>query len=295
VNHEEILKKIATSVKVANGVQTTKDYADALNELDVNLPFRKRADVEKQKEEEKAEIEAIEAIEANGGPSNLIRNLLIGGGLGAAFLFFHKRSSSQRLAITKTQVSTGMMLSPSFSLSEFLVSSAMPEIKFYTLSKKELSNVTRLAGVLQDVRDGYGKPIFINSGGRPSALTARSGEYKGHTLVEILREKGYSPSAHSQHMDFSAADFTVENKEDLVNIFKGIITMKGPITQAIIYVKDGVPDFIHLGVVSDVEEFSIKEPLLIAEVKGVRGEDGRIKNATKFIAYDPGLLDEMVA
>lgn len=292
MDKESLLKKIATGVKVANGAQTTSDVISELGKLDVDLPWRKRVDVPTENEIEQTTEQPVTE------KSSLVKNVLIGGTLGAIFLFFSKRSkASKNLFDEQLTVSTDMQLTKNFRLSEFLVSSEIPEIKEYKLSKGELRNVTRVAIVLQKIRDEYGESIFINSGGRPAALTARDGKYKGLNLVQILTEKGYSPASHSQHMDFSAADFTVTDKEELPILFALIRNMSNSpnysdiINQSIIYIEDGKPNFIHLGVSSDLGKFAISSDnkFLIANTTLVDS-----KRSTKFYSFTKEKLDEFL-
>ena len=197
-----------------------------------------------------------------------------------------------------------MLLTPNFTLGEFLVSSEAPELKQYQLTTGQLDNVTRLAVVLQLLRNQYGRPIIINSGGRPKELIIQSGKYKGLTLVQMLSEKNYSPSSFSQHMDFSAADFTVAVKSDLTAIYRMIHQLKddstfgNEITQCILYLENGMPDFIHLGVRSVVNDFSkmIKPQnrFLLAIIISAMTNDGVKHRQTKFVPYTIDALDSAI-
>ena len=195
-----------------------------------------------------------------------------------------------------------MYLTKNMQLKEFLVSTDIPEIKDYKLSAAEYSNVTRLANLLQKIRDRFDIPIHINSGGRPSTLIARSGKYKGLTLVQILTEKGFKPAAYSQHMDFSAADFTVDDKNKLLSIYEYLQAIykstPGLITQSILYIENGVPDFIHLGVHSDADNFEKivgSNVDMIAKVTVTIAANGEKTRTTKFLDYSPANLDSLLA
>jgi len=197
-----------------------------------------------------------------------------------------------------------MYLTKNFRVGEFLRSSSIPELKEYKLTKSELSNLKRLATVLQSFRDDIGAPIIITSGGRPPQLKATQGEYKGMSFVEILRAKNYSPSETSQHMDFSACDFTTNNKEWLVRIMESFTnvyyssSLGKTIMQVILYIDNGQPDFIHLGVSSDSKNFveiTAGKRLLLAEVITERNLDGSRKSAiTKFHKYTVAKMNELL-
>lgn len=243
-------------------------------------------------------IQEEQALEAP--KSNKVRNFAIGVGAALLGLFFLRRKSSPLSA--KLNLEANMQLTPNFVLGEFLVSSEMPELKQYILSKGELDNVTRLASVLQLLRNGYGRRLRVTSGGRPDTVRIKSGKYAGMTMVQMLEEKGYSPSSYSQHFDFSAADFTVEAKADLVTIYRMILDLEnhpsfGPeITQAILYIQNGAPDFIHLGVKSVVNTYTIKpeNKYLLAKVTVVKTNDGQVHRSTKMSKYSKVTLDSMI-
>jgi len=231
-------------------------------------------------------------------PGNTLRNILIGScALIGTYLFLKPTAKAATQPIrSKNLRRADMRLSKNFVLSEFLISSAMPELQEYELLDKELSNVTRVALVLQRLRDEHETPIFITSGGRPSTMVARSGKYKGLNMVQILAEKGYKPSLHSQHMDFSAADFTIQRKDLLVEIFQSIRvlyqTVPNIITQSILYIENGTPNFIHLGVKSDLENFSKivgDNIFLLAKVTVV--DD---KKTTDFLDYSAENLQQLL-
>lgn len=293
-DRDKLIKHVKRTVRLANRAQTVSDVAHELGELDVDLPWRKRPDVETEADKRKKAKEDIGAEEGGVEESHLSRNLLIGAGIGAIWLFFRKRFDGRKAMSAMT------FLTKDFRIREYLVSSEIPEIKSYPMTQGELRNVTRNAIVLQAGRDAYGFPFFITSGIRPVALRARDGKYKGLSLVEILKEKGYAPASFSQHMDGSAADFTVERKEDLEQIYKWFWQASQPggmfdkvITQLIIYVNDGNLDFIHLGVVSDVNKFNVtpENRYLVAVSLTAIDEHGNKRRVTKYSTYSLDILN----
>lgn len=222
--------------------------------------------------------------------SNMLRNVLIGAGVLATYLLF--KGSAKASEPQYKMWRTDMLLTKNFQLSEFLISSDIPEIKEYKLNNAEMRNVVRVATLLQELRDKFG-PITITSGGRPNTLKNKEGK----TLVQILTEKGYRPSAFSQHMDFSGADFTTPDRKTLKDIYKYLLDNKSnQTTQVILYIENGEPDFIHLGVPSDVSDFSrLPEKHLIGKVTVLMDDNGKRKKDTKFLAYNQETLDSLLA
>jgi hypothetical protein len=228
-----------------------------------------------------------------------LRYVLVGAGVLGAFFLFRKTASAQTTPAKRTNniltLETSMQLTTNFTLGEFLVSSEIPEIKQYKLSEFELANVKRVASVLQTIRDKFDTPIFINSGIRPQTLVAKSGPYAGLNLVQILKEKGFSPAAFSQHMDGSAADFTTVEREKLVEIYKYIRGLGDSlVTQVILYVKDGQPDFIHMGVISDAHNFTKLPRFLLAKVT-TNAPDSISKYKTEYLTYSDSNLSTLLA
>jgi predicted transcriptional regulator len=175
-------------------------------------------------------------------------------GLASIGAFLFAKSIFGKKLIT---LEPSMQLTKNFQLKEFMRSTVIPELRNYKLTEGELENVKRLATVLQSFRDDLGVPIRINSGGRPRGLTSKDGK----TFVQILKERNYKPAEFSQHMDFSAADFTTGDKLKLIDIMNAMDnpyyseSMGKTITQIIFYIYNGKPNFIHLGVKSDVNNF----------------------------------------
>lgn len=235
------------------------------------------------------------------GESHFTRNFIIGVGATLVGYFLYRRNKSQ--LDKKLTLESSMRLTKNFTLGEFLVSSEAPELKEYILSEGEFDNVKRLAVHIQWLRDSCGKAIIINSGGRPDTLKIKSGKYAGLSLVQMLEEKGYSPSSFSQHMDFSAADFTTTDKQDLLKIYKMIIDYENnpvftsQITQAILYIQNGVPNFIHFGVHSSLNNFEKiigDNKHLLAKVSIVIDNEGKRHRGTKYIRYSSEILDAML-
>lgn len=243
-------------------------------------------------DEQETEQEVVEE-------SHFTRNLLIGVGAALAGLFLYRRTQQPK----KVKVEATMKLSTNFTVGEFLVSSEAPELKEYEFVEGELGNLKRTAGHLQILRTGYGEAIIISSGGRPETFKIKSGKYKGLTLVEMLEEKGFSPATFSQHMDFSAADFTTVNKNGLLKIYDMILAWEkdsmasSAVTQAILYIQNGVPSFIHLGVHSDLNNFEKiigNNKYLLAKVTVVMDNEGKMRRNTKFYKYTPDGLDRLL-
>lgn len=179
-------------------------------------------------------------------------------GLGGFFLV---KGAIGKLKNNLVTVEGKMRLTPDFYVRDFLVSKTIPEIKNYKLTNEELTNLTRHARLLQMISNDLGSKLIIISGGRPRGIKAETGDYKGMTFVEALKAQNRSPSEFSQHMDFSASDFTAADKSDLIRIMNLVRTpnydrlFRNTITQIILYVKKGKPNFIHLGTRSDIYDF----------------------------------------
>jgi len=219
-------------------------------------------------------------------------------GIGTLFLMRTLFSGQKRYTIRGD-----MYLTNNFQVKEFLRSSSIPELKDYQLTKDELSNLKRLASVLQHIRDDIGAPVIITSGGRPPYMTAKEGKYKGKNFVEILKEKNYKPAEFSQHMDFSACDFTTQEKRWLIDIMRSMTnvyfqsSLGKTITQVILYIQDGKPDFIHLGVASDINNFmriTEGKRLLLTKVTTFTKGDGTLSKKTEFCQYSTQKLNELL-
>jgi hypothetical protein len=213
-------------------------------------------------------------------------------GIGAFFLARSLFGSEKRITVRGD-----MKLTRNFSLGEFLRSSSIPALREYKLTEKELENLKRLALILQSIRTDIGAPIYITSGGRPPLLKATTGKYKGMTFVEILKAKNYSPAEFSQHMDFSAADFTTTDVNWLPIIMQSMTNpfyqsgMGKTISQVILYIENGIPDFIHLGVASDIHNFiylTTGKRLLLAKVTKI----GKTRE-TKFMNFTLAKMKEL--
>jgi hypothetical protein len=269
-----------------------------MNHMDKNL-LQKTAEKVIIIDKSKPENEQVTEEQA---PSNMLRNVAIGAGalLTGYLLFFSKpvKAQSESKKNVQRTLRADMQLSKNFILSEFLISSEIPELKEYKLSDGEITNLMRLVEILQLISDRFGIPIFINSGGRPATLKAKSGKYKGLDFVQILTEKQYKPSTFSQHMDFSAADFTVSDKTKLLEIYNFVKDkLEKNITQIILYIDNGIPNFIHLGVPSVENDFSkvVKgNNFLLAKVTTEIVDDKK-KRKTEFFNYSPEKLEEILS
>jgi len=272
-----------------------------LTKMILSRARRQRREDEKEKIEEMVGESVVLPIDEE--ERHFFRNAAIGAGAIVAGVFFYRRKKTGDWNKQVT-MGTDVRLAPNFILGEFLVSSEAPELKQYTLSVGQFDNVKRVTTILQLMRNRYGKKIVVTSGGRPNDLIIKSGKYKGMTLVQMLTEKKYSPSSFSQHMDFSAADFTVEIRADLTAIYRMLLDLEkdgtfGPmITQVILYVENGMPDFIHLGVRSVLDDFGkIIKPenkYLLGIVTAAMTNDGKKHRNTKFVKFSLEALDNAI-
>ena len=102
-----------------------------------------------------------------------------------------------------------MQITRNFSLDEFIKSDTA--IKYNidnTPSQNVINNIVSLCGVLQKIRDRYGKPMHINSGYRCPKLNSKVGGSKT-----------------SQHMNGSAADISVGSVKENKELFELIVKM----------------------------------------------------------------------
>ena len=102
-----------------------------------------------------------------------------------------------------------MQITRNFSLDEFIKSDTA--IKYNidnTPSQNVINNIVSLCGVLQKIRDRYGKPMHINSGYRCPKLNSKVGGSKT-----------------SQHMNGSAADISVCSAKQNKELFELIVNM----------------------------------------------------------------------
>ncbi len=141
--------------------------------------------------------------------------------------------------------SKGAKLSKNFKVSEFLKSSTFPNLRNYELTPAEYENLSALVvGILQPVRDKFGK-VVITGGGRPHSVAAA----KGTTWHRALGARGLRPAKDSDHADFSAADIDVPGAR-LDDVYEFIKTL--PATRQVILEytrnKSGAPVMTHIHV-----------------------------------------------
>lgn len=103
-------------------------------------------------------------------------------------------------------------LFPNFTLFEFLYSAlgwSYPDIKYLqlTIDDNVLSNIKKVASVLQDVRNSLQTPIYLNSG------------YRSRQLNDKLREFNYQSHPRSYHMIGLAADIRGANQAETYRIW----------------------------------------------------------------------------
>lgn len=151
-------------------------------------------------------------------------------------------------AMTKTK--TEARLSPHFMLSEFLRSSAVPEVAYYKPTAAELSYVRRLAMlVLEPVRTAHGV-VRISGSMRPESVR----NAKGQTFFEALTAAGYAPAEHSDHSLFIGTDFQLPGAdlETYSAVYREL--QRNPnVRQVILYLKTGdngrrFVDHVHVSV-----------------------------------------------
>ena len=102
-----------------------------------------------------------------------------------------------------------MQITKNFSLDEFVRSETATKYNIdNTPTQNVINNIVSLCGVLQKIRDRYGKPMHINSGYRCPKLNSKVGGSKT-----------------SQHMNGSAADISVGSTKENKELFDLIVKM----------------------------------------------------------------------
>ena len=102
-----------------------------------------------------------------------------------------------------------MQITRNFSLDEFVKSETATKHNIdNTPTQNVINNIVSLCGVLQKIRDKYGKPMHINSGYRCPKLKSKVGGSKT-----------------SQHMNGSAADISVGSAKQNKELFDFIVNM----------------------------------------------------------------------
>lgn len=177
--------------------------------------------------------------------ADISKGLIAGGLLLGGLLFFMRRSRGGRPV-------EDVQLSPHFLLSEFLHSTAVPEVALYHPTDTEIANARTLAlGVLEPTRAMFGGPVVITGGGRPPSVR----NAKGENFVQALREAGDQPAEHSDHEVFAGADFTLWNApaREYLRIFNALKDLAA-VRQVILYLTtdaDGhyLPHHLHAAAV----------------------------------------------
>ena len=102
-----------------------------------------------------------------------------------------------------------MKITRNFSLEEFVKSDTAEKYNIdNTPQQNVINNIVSLCGLLQKIRDKYGKPMHINSGYRCPKLNSKVGGSKT-----------------SQHMNGSAADISVGSAKQNKELFELIVNM----------------------------------------------------------------------
>lgn len=140
-----------------------------------------------------------------------------------------------------------MMLTPHFSLDEFTTSQTAARLGIdNTPNAQAIANLIRTAGLLEQVRALFNKPIRISSGFRCDALNAHIGGAKS-----------------SQHVTGCAVDFTVQGVA-LNDVMDAIIANNLPYDQVIKEFADAKGGgWIHISVPSFVTGKPRKQALII--------------------------------
>lgn len=150
------------------------------------------------------------------------------------------------------------IVSEHFRVYDFLRSDAIPELRHYELTGVQFSNLMKIAtNILEPLWNQYGQ-IIITSGGRPVDLK----DPQGRGFYELLQERGYSPSEHSQHNDFSAVDIKLLKKSFYRGAFLWLMNHPA-VRQVILYLNEyGYPTRMHVGVITPMWPATDKKALL---------------------------------
>lgn len=172
------------------------------------------------------------------------KRTLIGFGL-LALLLMGRKSMAKK--------PTDMQLSPHFRLSEFLRSSAVPEVAYYKPTAEEIARLKLLCeDVLEPLRAYVGRPIRITGGARPESVRNAAGQ----TFYEALTAKGYVPASNSDHERFIGVDVTFRGGAAEYKRAFEWLKSRPDVRQVGIYFKsvgDGsaaIPDHLHISVVA---------------------------------------------
>jgi hypothetical protein len=183
---------------------------------------------------------------------------LILGGIGAGLLLLSRVLKGAN--VEPREFAPPRKLTANFDQLEF--QDEYPELRTHKLTRTELSNLTRLATVAQRLRDKYG-PMRVNSGVRvrglvvtvPEALRARLGTMA--PMHDVIKGKGYNPSATSDHDVCAAGDFEILNAKPETYPAAAIDAARMlEVRQVILYYKTdattgkAVPSRLHIGVIS---------------------------------------------
>lgn len=129
-----------------------------------------------------------------------------------------------------------MQLSPHFKLSEFLRSTAIPEVKYYRPNEQEIENLKFLVNeILEPLRQDFG-PIRIVGGVRPNSVR----DSQGRNFTEALKARGYEPSPEGDHTTFNGADIQLVRAPFRLDTYKRAVEVlkRNPkVRQVILYIK----------------------------------------------------------
>jgi hypothetical protein len=136
-------------------------------------------------------------------------------------------------------------MTPHFTEKEFFVSSRHHELarESHEKASKTLKACLYLLAhlIMEPVRSQFAVPVTITSG------------YRSLKLNNALRRNGYKTAYNSLHTVGTACDFTVANKRSLPFIYN-YIKDELPYGELILYMKNGVPDRIHVALPSEGKE-----------------------------------------
>lgn len=135
-------------------------------------------------------------------------------------------------------------LGKNFKLGEFLTSGVLPDLINMKVPELVWNNLLRLVTlVLQPARDLFG-PLRVTNGWRPEGVVK-----DGKTFNDLLKEKGYKPSATSDHPFGLAADVVPAIADTTDRTKKGIALYQhfktSPnVRQVILYLKTSDNGFV---------------------------------------------------
>jgi uncharacterized protein YcbK (DUF882 family) len=135
---------------------------------------------------------------------------------------------------------------------DFFVSSRFPHMarEMHEKATKQTKACIALLKylILQPVRSHFNVPMVITSG------------FRSIPLNKMLKKLGYSAAQKSLHSLGLACDFTVTDKDKLVEMYDYIQdNLDDKVGELILYKKDGKPDRIHVSLWNGRQKIAVKE------------------------------------